>query len=100
MYRATVERFGQQERSISGLEARLADLQLENEELARQLQQRRQSVDSAGEFHHAKNPSVLSDCRYKRLKIRYNVTTIASQQFRALHHQDDWLFLRRVIRPE
>ena len=65
MYQESVEKFSQQERCITELEAKLSDLQQENSELSRQLEKRRESI-SSGEFpHHAKETSVLSDSSFE-----------------------------------
>lgn len=65
MYQESLQKFSQQERCISELEAKLSDLQQENSELSRQVEKRRESI-SSGEFHHhAKDPSVLSDSSFE-----------------------------------
>ena len=57
MYQETLEKFSQQERCISELEAKLCDLASENADLVVQLKQRRESVssgdaDSSFDHHH------------------------------------------------
>ena len=64
MYQESLQKFSQQERCISELEAKLSDLQQENSELSRQLEKRRESI-SSGDFHHVKDPSVLSDSSFE-----------------------------------
>jgi len=64
MYQESLEKFAQQERCITELEAKVSDLHQENAELSLQLKKRRESISSE-EFHHAKNPSVLSDSSFE-----------------------------------
>jgi len=64
MYQESLEKFAQQERCITELEAKLSDLHQENSELTHQMEKRRESI-SSGEFHHSKNPSVLSDSSFE-----------------------------------
>ena len=65
MYQESLQKFSQQERCISELEAKLGDLQQENSELSRQVEKRRESISSAEFPHHAKDPSVLSDSSFE-----------------------------------
>ena len=65
MYQESLQKFSQQERCISELEAKLSDLQQENSELSRQVEKRRESISSAEFPHHAKDPSVLSDSSFE-----------------------------------
>lgn len=65
MYRNSLERLSQQERSIKGLEARLAEVLAEQTTIMREAQKRRDSVESGERrFEHGEATSVHSDSSF------------------------------------